>query len=131
MKTPFAANPVCHLLAAALAIAATPARAEPAPPPSAAIPSRQAGQEQTALKIAGLVTFVANSCPRLRPDYTRFKAFIRLLGVSEAQLATPDFKNRYLSYTAAYGADAATSCKRAQAQFGPGGSTLPDLFVVQ
>lgn len=87
-------------------------------------------QMQSALKLAGLVTFVANSCPDLKPNYPRFKATLNALGASEADLNKLDLKGRYLGYTARYNADAKANCLRAKAQFGPGGSTLPDIFQV-
>jgi hypothetical protein len=127
----------CLLLSVPLVRAdPAPAGSPPATPPSsgtfaAGAPTRAAAQRQVALKIAGLVVFVANSCPHLKPDYARFKEALHQLGLEQGELDQQETKNGYLAYTATYGQDVPANCARAGLEFGPNGKTLPDLFTAQ
>ncbi len=82
----------------------------------------------SALKLAGLVTFVANSCPALSPDYTRFRTALGALGLTVEDLAKDKYKTVYMGYAARYGADTTANCERARLAFGARGSTIPDLL---
>lgn len=123
---------------AAAQIAREPSQAAPAPSPPAPAPSSSAqgapgaqplpARTQSAIKLAGLVTFVANSCPKLQPNYARFIDAINALGLSKTDLDKPDLKAGYIGYAARYNTDVKTNCARAAAQFGPHGATLVGIF---
>jgi hypothetical protein len=101
-----------------------------ATPPTPSVPGADFGSANanTALKIAGLVTFVANSCPDLAPDYDRFKEVISALGLETDDLSKNDLKLKYLNYTALYQADIKGSCEKAQSNFGDAGTVIKGLF---
>ena len=120
--SPAAAQTIPVPAAPAAPAPASPARGAPAAPTPSA-------QTQSAIKLAGLVAFVANSCPKLQPNYARFSDAITALGVSKADLDKPDLKTAYIGYAARYNADAETSCERADTQFGPHGSTIEGIFA--
>lgn len=120
------------LVAAVIAAAASQAGAQtapasPQPPAAQALPLPP--KTQSALKLAGLVTFVANRCPKLQPNYPRFEEAITALGVAKSDLDKADMKAGYLGYAARYNADVKANCERADAQFGPEGKTLSGIFM--
>ncbi len=82
----------------------------------------------SAIKLAGLVTFVGNACPSLKPDYDKFKTIISNLGVDENEISKNDMKMKYLSYTSIYQQDIKGNCERAYSMFGDSGTTLKGLF---
>ena len=119
-----------RLLALALiAASASLATAQTAPAPAPSAPSAPPStQTQSAIKLAGLVTFVANSCPKLQPNYARFADAINALGISKSDLDKPDLKAGYIGYAARYNTDVKGNCGRADAQFGRHGATLAGIF---
>ena len=100
--------------------------ADAAPQPPS--PPVQSPKERSAIKLAGLVTFVGKSCPELATDDARYKVAVTALGLSPDELATGDRKMASLNYAAVYQSDVKANCARAQAQFGVAGKTLPGLF---
>jgi len=121
-----------RLLAVLLFLLTTPpaARADDRAPPPSTPGGAQVAPETTdkALKIAGLVAFVANSCPNLSPDYDRFKAVISTLGVEVEELSKNDMQLKYLNYAAIYQKDIPGGCEKAQSLFGDSGTMLKGLF---
>lgn len=116
----------------------TSAWAQTAPevsPPAAAGPESPAPdpkverQRNTAAKLAGLLLFVQNACPDLQPDYNRFKEVVAGLGVPLDDLSTGDLLLRSRAYTETYTKDTPANCSRADANFGPAGTTIPGLVV--
>ena len=111
-------------------------------PPRAALPRQQASPPQekpaeagsvpanakTAAKLAGLVAFVANSCPELMPDYARFKNIVSALGIDVDDLSNGDLKLQYLNYASLYQADVKGNCEQARSRFGETGTTFQGLF---
>jgi hypothetical protein len=117
------------LTALAFAAFASSAGAHTPSTPSQAAPvSALPPKTQSALKLAGLVTFVANACPKLQPNYPRFEKAITALGVAKGELDKADMKAGYLGYAARYNTDVKGNCERADAQFGPQGKTLSGIF---
>jgi hypothetical protein len=121
-----------RLLAALFLLLTTPPAAhadeKAVPPPASG--GVEAAPENTdkALKIAGLVAFVANSCPNLVPDYDRFKAVISTLGLEVEELSKNELQLKYLNYAAIYQKDIPGGCEKAQSLFGDGGTMLKGLF---
>lgn len=120
------------------ALVTTTAWAQTAPvlvPPAAATPESPAPdakverQRNTAAKLAGLLYFVQNACPDLQPEYNRFKEVVAGLGVTLADLSTGDLLLRSRTYTETYTKDTPANCSRADANFGPAGTTIPGLVV--
>ncbi|MCJ2083284.1 hypothetical protein [Methylobacterium sp. J-090] len=126
-----------RFLTAGLLVAAltAPALAQNAPPPDAAAPetrppeTKAERQRNSAAKLAGLLYFVQNACPDLKPDYTRFKDVVAGLGVTLEDLSAGDLLLRSRTYTEVYTKDTSASCARADANFGPAGTTIPNLVV--
>lgn len=125
-------------LAALLLLAATGFQvgAQPAPddgPPPAPEnrpPETKADrQRNSAAKLAGLLSFVQNACPELKPDYERFKTVVGRLGVALDDLSQGDLLLRSRAYTEIYTKDTAASCTRAAENFGETGTTIPGLIV--
>ena len=81
-----------------------------------------------ALKIAGLVAFVANSCQDLIPDYEVFKIVISSLGFETSDLSKSDLRVKYLNYTGIYQKDITGNCTKAWAMFGDEGTMFKGLF---
>nr|USU32826.1 hypothetical protein NG677_03775 [Methylobacterium sp. OTU13CASTA1] len=121
---------------AALATAPALAQTTPdAPPPDAAAPenrppeTKAERQRNSAAKLSGLLYFVQNACPDLQPDYARFKTVISSLGVTLEDLSAGDLLLRSRTYTEVYTKDTPANCTRAEANFGPAGTTIPGLVV--
>lgn len=125
------------ILTAGLLVAAltAPALAQTAPPPEAAAPeprppeTKAERQRNSAAKLAGLLYFVQNACPDLKPDYTRFKDVVAGLGVTLEDLSAGDLLLRSRTYTEVYTKDTPGSCARADANFGAAGTTIPNLVL--
>ena len=81
-----------------------------------------------AVKLAGLVRFVAESCPGTKPDYVRFREVVERLGTDLAALSHGEPLIRSATYTQAYQTDPEASCRRAQEGFGPNGTVMPGLL---
>ncbi|TXM72096.1 hypothetical protein FV218_14010 [Methylobacterium sp. WL69] len=125
-----------RLLTAGLLVAAltAPALAQTAPPDAAAPEPRPPEtkaerQRNSAAKLAGLLYFVQNACPDLKPDYARFKDVVASLGVTMEDLSAGDLLLRSRAYTEVYTKDTPGSCARADTNFGAAGSTIPNLVV--
>jgi len=119
-------------------IVATSAWAQTTPevsPPAAAAPEGPAPdakverQRNSAAKLAGLLYFVQNACPDLQPDYNRFKEVVAGLGVPLNDLSAGDLLLRSRTYTETYTKDTPANCSKADANFGPAGTTIPGLVV--
>jgi len=110
-----------------------PARAEDGTTPPSRDGKSEVVSENTdkAVKIAGLVAFVASSCPSLAPDYARFNSVISTLGLETVDLAKDNLRLKYLNYAALYQKDVQASCEKAQAMFGDNGTVLAGLFHVK
>lgn len=83
----------------------------------------------SAVKIAGLVAFVANACSNLKPDYDKFEAIIAKLGLETKDLSNNDLKLKYLSYTSIYQQDIKGNCEKAKQMFGENGIITKGLFI--
>lgn len=112
-----------------------PAPAQAAPPeagsdaPAAPGDPVKERQRNSAAKLGGMVTFVSESCPDAKPDFTRFKQVIAAMGVDIKDLEQGGpLMVRLASYVQAYQRDVAQSCKRALALFGPSGTAIPGLI---
>lgn len=118
-------------MALAIACAATLSAAPPVRADDLAkgVPSQAALRTKMALKLAGLMTFVASSCPDIKADYARFKTAITALGVTYEDLSKTEVKNVYLAYAMRYKDEAKENCARALVNFGPGGKAVPDIFA--
>ena len=104
----------------------------PGPPPGEARPDTPAERgRNNAAKLAGLVEFVAQSCPDLRTDDARFRRAVAGMGVDVQDLRQGELKVRSAGYAQIYGRDAADSCKRAVALFGEGGRVVPGVIVAK
>lgn len=123
-----------------LAAMTAPGSAQPAPQtaPNEAMPpapenpppeTKADRQRNSAAKLAGLLGFVKDGCPDLKPDYERFKTVVARLGVPLDDLQQGDLLLRTRAYTEIYAKDAAESCTRAVANFGEAGTTIPGLVV--
>lgn len=122
---------ICRNLALAAFVAwAGASTAQTANEPPKDIPSKEALQRKTALKLAGLATFVTEACRDLNLNPDRFKAAVTSLGVTPDELAQKELQLDYLRYTMAYKQNVKANCERARTEFGPNGKTLPDLFMV-
>lgn len=100
------------------------------PPPGEARPETPAERgRNNAAKLAGLVEFVARSCPEMQPDYDRFARAVAAMGVDPEDLRQGELKVRAAGYTQIYGKDAAESCTRAAAMFGETGKVIPGMIV--
>lgn len=91
--------------------------------------TRQQRQERSAAKLAGLIVFVANSCPEAQPDYDRFKQIITAMGVKVDDLSQGLLAVRSAEYTQAYQKDPAESCRRAFENFGETGRVVAGLIA--
>ncbi|WP_246101961.1 hypothetical protein [Methylobacterium terricola] len=105
----------------ALTLTAAGAAEAPGPVDTAAI-------SNDAVKLAGLVRFVAESCPGTKPDYARLREVVERLGTDLAALSHGEALIRSAAYTQAYQKDPEASCRRAQERFGPGGTVVPGLI---
>ncbi len=81
-----------------------------------------------AVKLSGLVRFVAESCPGTKPDYARFREVVQRLGTDLAALSHGEALIRSATYTHAYQKDPEASCRQAQERFGPNGTVVPGLI---
>jgi hypothetical protein len=97
---------------------------------AAGTPQPTEAKKRMAIRLAGLVAFVAGSCHALTPNYGRFKAVIHLLGVTPEDLAAPDVRASYIGYTLKYQAESKASRDRARLEFGPSGTRVPGLFSI-
>ncbi|MFH6786918.1 MULTISPECIES: hypothetical protein [Methylobacterium] len=91
-------------------------------------PADKAAVSNDAVKLAGLVRFVAESCPGTKPDYARFREVVERLGTDLAALSHGEPLIRSAAYTQAYQKDPEASCRRAQESFGPNGTVVPGLL---
>ncbi len=91
-------------------------------------PADKAVVSNDAVKLAGLVRFVAESCPGTKPDYARFREVVERLGTDLAALFHGEPLIRSATYTQAYQKDPEASCRRAQESFGPNGTVVPGLL---
>jgi len=94
-----------------------------APPPEASSPNAK-----FVTKLAGLVLFVANSCPEKTIDYDRFKSVVTGLGVEVDALSKDPIKLASLNYFTSYGANVKDNCTRALTEFGPDGRIVRGIF---
>ncbi|NEU12685.1 hypothetical protein G3T14_11110 [Methylobacterium sp. BTF04] len=102
----------------------------PPPAPENPPPETKADrQKNSAAKLAGLLFFVQNACPEVKPDYERFKTVVAGLGVALDDLSKGDLLLRSRAYTEIYTKDTPASCARAVANFGETGTTIPGLVV--
>lgn len=113
-----------HLAAATALLLALPLPAAAQQKP-AADPERQQAQ---AVKLAGLVRFVGESCPEASPDYERFKAVVAAMGVDLDAVSKGELLMRSMSYTEAYRKDVPASCRKAEELFGEKGTSVPGLI---
>ncbi len=91
-------------------------------------PADKVAVSNDAVKLAGLVRFVAESCPGTKPDYARFREVVERLGTDLAALSHGEALIRSAAYTQAYQKDPEASCRRAQESFGPNGTVVPGLL---
>ena len=134
MKTILAAAAFSVGAAGPLAAQTRPEPAQSAPavsPPAAAAPEQAdpvvERQRKSAAKLAGMIRFVAVSCPEAEPDYERFKAAIAAMKVDIKELEDGPLLGESLGYSRAYDKDKDESCKRVFAFFGENGTTIPGL----
>lgn len=116
LALPFLALPFLALMLGAATAAEGPA------------PADRPAISNDAVKLAGLVRFVAESCPGTKPDYARFREVVERLGTDLAALSHGEPLIRSATYTQAYQKDPEASCRRAQENFGPNGTVVPGLI---
>ncbi|WP_244472458.1 hypothetical protein [Methylobacterium sp. Leaf108] len=111
-----------------------PASAQPVAPPAEGSAAQQLDlpkldpKRNNAVRLAGLVGFVNESCPDLKPDYERFKQVLSRLGVDPADLEGNELRLHAMSYIEAYRKDVPANCARAVQNFGEAGTTVPGLI---
>ncbi len=91
-------------------------------------PANPAAISHDAVKLSGLVRFVAESCPGTKPDYARFREVVERLGTDLDALSHGEPLIRSATYTQAYQKDPEANCRRAQESFGPNGTVVPGLI---
>lgn len=122
------------LLALPFAAAAQEPTAKPAEPSAGATAPKapqtaQERQEANAVKLAGLVRFVGESCKEAQPDYERFKSVVAAMGVDLDAISKGELLMRSMGYTEAYRKNVDESCRKAQEMFGEKGTAIPGLVL--
>ncbi|CAO4155957.1 hypothetical protein [Methylorubrum aminovorans] len=89
----------------------------------------QERQQANAVKLAGLVRFVGESCKEAQPDYERFKSVVAAMGVDLDAISKGELLMRSMGYTEAYRKNVDESCRKAQEMFGERGTAIPGLVL--
>jgi len=79
-------------------------------------------------KLAGLVLFVTDACPKSKVDYDRFKAIVSALGIQVSALSEDPIKLESLGYFTSYKDKTEDNCARALKEFGPDGRIIRGIF---
>nr|WP_210329155.1 hypothetical protein [Methylorubrum zatmanii] len=104
--------------------------AQPAPDGAEKAPqTAEERQKASAVKLAGLVRFVGESCKEVQPDYERFKAVVAAMGVDLDAISKGELLMRSMSYTEVYRKDVEASCRKAVELFGEKGTAIPGLVL--
>lgn len=124
-QAPAALLVLANLLLANLVL---PLAAQPAPDAPPPPDTREERQRNSAAKLAGLLRFVAASCPELKPNTPMFRTVVTRLGVDPDDLAGGELVLRVKAYAEIYERDVPGNCAKATANFGEAGTTMPGLI---
>ncbi|WP_157091838.1 hypothetical protein [Methylobacterium nodulans] len=82
-----------------------------------------------AIKLSGLVRFVAEDCPDDKPDYDRFRQVMMSLGIDLEALSSGAYVIKSMRYTEKYKENRQINCKLAHEKFGKEGNVIPGLLI--